>query len=386
MEARELPIEEIDDFVFDDVEDDGIIEENGYDFDIKYRNRKFIKKIVPAWIIASTLSIMATGLDFSNKIEERTENNIVTSSVADVEVSRDEDVSILKNVEIEVPRYDLDNICFSDKIELPNGLNYYESSDHDFGGENSLKHIGDSDLPEDYYTIEGISIIIPNEDSYNVCPVVWDNESTIGDAVDSYLKNNNLEKQNVNLRIHFSDPVSGWVNYSDLVKYKDIVVIEDDLKTKETITNKSHEENFDGKISFKENGEDVTINVIDEEGALLSKGDMVIGSNKKIYSIDSLNVLNVKKMEENTLEYIDDQLLCWSVKDIALPSSMIIMGATLLGMGASLKKRKDETSIDDYNFSEIKSTQDKIKDLLQYKQQELNQLKEEMANKPKITL
>ena len=65
---------------------------------------------------------------------------------------------------------------------------------------------------------------------------------------------------------------------------------------------------------------------------------------------------------------------------------MIIMGATLLGMGASLKKRKDETYIDDYNFSEIKSTQDKIKDLLQYKQQELNQLKEEMANKPKITL
>lgn len=357
----------------------------------KYRFKKIISKVLPAAIVLSSLAIGTTGINNTNIIRKETNYDIVSDDVTDISLETEEIVPIGTSVDLEVSRYDLDNLKIGDSIELPDGISYYESTDHDFGGKNELKHIGDNSLQSKEYLLEGISIQIPTEDgSYRVGQVKWKTGMTLDEVVDDYLLNNGLDENDVNIRLHFSSPISGWVNYNELVTYKDVVTIENEKEIKETKHIDQKVEDFNGTVTFKNNEQEISVKLVDDDNNYLSVGSIVKGSDGKDYKIDTLNTLEVNRVVENTNEVVKDNILVWSLKDISLPASAIIMGSTILGSAALLFKKKKEINDDyevldeDESLSLMLDEQRNMRDTLLKIQNTLEQMKETTVKKSSL--
>lgn len=308
----------------------------------KYRVIERVKKkmsMIP--MIIALLSTILSGF----KIENKYDSIKVTSKVSDANFSVD---SLTEKSEEEIIREveeKIGNLKTGDKITVNKGIDYHASSDYKYGGSTTKGTFGINNK-EGEYNIDYISVVYNKE----IVQVKYNKNEDLNTTLDKVANTLKTTVDSLETYIHLGGPTSGWVDVSDLIKQETENIKKDRkvlLDVKENI--KGTDYNFNGNtITINDNGEDVILNVTDNNGNILRKGSIVVGSNGKEYKIQSIkledrNVLNIEK------EYAG-KTLTWSVhnfnKDLTLASLAPLVLATVL----TKKEEKEKTTM---SFEEI---------------------------------
>lgn len=234
-----------------------------------------------------------------------------------------------------------------DSIIMEKGIQYHESSDYNYGGENKTGKFGDGLRETGNYKLDYISII--NKKTGDIIKVENNKNQNIGEFINKTLDQNNLNFSDVEVMIHIGGPVSGWVNAKDLTN-----LIEN---TKESNTifkiDKEYnviEKNFTGIITITlDNGSKVDLNIIDKDGNLLPKNTIIIGSDGKEYR---LNEINIEK-QDNQQQIITSKV--WEIsKEKALVGGIIGSGIATLAAAtyAELTKKEEKRRITEKEYNE----------------------------------
>ena len=210
---------------------------------------------------------------------------------------------------------------------------------------------------------DNISFIGENQSTINSCSFnyisIQDGNQTIDieikqgedikDVIYDYYKKNYKNIEELNIKLHFDGPISGWINLNDILKnysgnqsmqinimldehYQSIFSIQRKYEEGEnkfpiirlTLPQKNvnNGTNVDGEtVQLSEDM--VSIDIVDKNGNLLPEGSIVVGSNGQKYIITNLDVNTKKFLELYPNETVSE--LTWNIQNIKKNITLVLM-------------------------------------------------------------
>ena len=283
------------------------------------QNEKYIvnvrrKTLLP--ILSIIMAIVTFLTSFGIKVDEKTVAKYLVNEVETVQVYEGEE---------ETRRRIYSDFVVGKKQYIESGIEFHESSDYDSGGKNNTGTFGSSIRKEGEYTLDHISILyngqiktVSSKDGEDLYKVVQKTAKDLG-----------VEVQDLKIRLHFGNAVSGWVDLGELINDEDLTpkVIEEKVVIK---TEYKGIQDFDGKLSFQtKDGNFVELDVLDKDGNTIDNGSVIKGSDGKLYEISNLQV-----------EQVDgEKRITFDVQDFAKKTAIALSAAALLAY--ALKKIKE---------------------------------------------
>lgn len=289
--------------------------------------KRITKKINIVPIIIALLSTLLMGFKLEENYDYVTINTPTSKAVYDVDalVEKSE-----QEIVDEITK-DVKDIKTGDKIEVQDGLKYHSSSDFKYGGSNRNGTFGQNN-PTGEYNVDYISIVYNRK----IVQVKYDKNQSLQQNLNLVADRLGVDVNDLESYIHLGGPVSGWVDVDDIIKSKTEQSMKDRrvlLDEKENIQGIEH--NFNGTtITINDNGQNVVLDVVDENGNIISDGSIVTGSNGEKYRFQDINVEEDLTTVEQKLSTGRD--LIWSIhninKEYALASAAVATLLILLGM------------------------------------------------------
>ena len=290
---------------------------------VKKKNKKFLGA---ALLLASTVAFLSTLGVTGGNVKQK---EIVTKSI-EYTVQNYEEKEIQETYK-ELSDRIAGSLIIGNDSYFPEGVDYHESSDYDFGGRNNNDTIGNKLREEGNYNVDYFSILKDGKIVY----VESNNGKNLNETINKVSKALNCNEEELQARIHFGgEKVTGWTDF-------------DDYKDKTGIKRKSHTENvYLGTTigTMEYNGQNiVTIN--DDENKIevpFEKiGYKIDGKDNKSYVvIDIQNKESVTK--ENEVSSVD---IGFGKDNVSIPLTMAgaLAGASLaLAHEEEKKKKLDE--------------------------------------------
>lgn len=290
---------------------------------VKKKNKKFLGA---ALLLASTVAFLSTLGVTGGNVKQK---EIVTKSI-EYTVQNYEEKEIQETYK-ELSDRIAGSLVIGNDSYFPEGVDYHESSDYDFGGRNNNDTIGNKLREEGNYNVDYFSILKDGKIVY----VERNNGKNLSETISKVSKALNCNEEELKARIHFGgEKVTGWTDFND---YKD----------KTGIKRQSHTENvYLGTTigTMEYNGQNiVTIN--DDENKIevpFEKiGYKIDGKDNKSYVvIDIQNKESVTK--ENEVSSVD---IGFGKDNVSIPLTMAgaLAGASLaLAHEEEKKKKLDE--------------------------------------------
>lgn len=290
---------------------------------VKRKNKKFLGT---ALLLASTVAFLSTLGVTGGNIKQK---KIVTKSI-EYTVQNYEEKEI-KETYKELSDRVAGSLVIGNDSYFPEGVDYHESSDYDFGGRNNNDTIGNKLREEGNYNVDYFSILKDGKIVY----VERNNGKNLNETINKVSKALNCNEEKLQARIHFGgEKVTGWTDF-------------DDYKDKTGIKRKSHTENvyLGTTIEIMEdNGKNAVI-INDNENKIEvpfeNVGDKIDGKNNKSYVVtDIQNKESITK--ENEVSNID---IGFGKDSVSIP---LTMAGALAGVSLALaheeekKKKLDE--------------------------------------------
>lgn len=290
---------------------------------VKIKNKKFLGT---ALLLASTVAFLSTLGVTGGNIKQK---KIVTKSI-EYTVQNYEEKEI-KETYKELSDRIAGSLVIGNDSYFPEGVDYHESSDYDFGGRNNNDTIGNKLREEGNYNVDYFSILKDGKIVY----VERNNGKNLNETINKVSKALNCNEEELQARIHFGgEKVTGWTDF-------------DDYKDKTGIKRKSHTEDVylgttieimedDGKNAVIINDNENKIEVPFE-----NIGDKLDGKNNKSYVVtDIQNKESITK--ENEVNNVD---IGFGKDSVSIPLTMAgaLAGASLaLAHEEEKKKKLDE--------------------------------------------
>lgn len=290
---------------------------------VKIKNKKFLGT---ALLLASTVAFLSTLGVTGGNIKQK---KIVTKSI-EYTVQNYEEKEI-KETYKELSDRIADSLVIGNDSYFPEGVDYHESSDYDFGGRNNNDTIGNKLREEGNYNVDYFSILKDGKIVY----VESNNGKNLNETINKVSKALNCNEEELQARIHFGgEKVTGWTDF-------------DDYKDKTGIKRKSHTEDvyLGTTIGIMEdNGKNAVI-INDNENKIEvpfeNIGDKIDGKNNKSYVVtDIQNKESITK--ENEVSNVD---IGFGKDSVSIPLTMAgaLAGASLsLAHEEEKKKKLDE--------------------------------------------
>lgn len=302
----------------------------------KYRVIDRIKKkmtIIP--IIIAIAGTLATGFKMEPAFTTEVVQNDRTETIYMVDELHEKSEQEL--IEEAVER--IQDIKTGDKIQTEEGLEYHESSTYKYGGANKSAEFGGKYREAGEYNVEYISIL---HDGKRV-QVKYNEGESLGENLKETADRLGVSISDLESYLHIGGPVSGWVSTDDLVKFQVDKSLEDKNVILETSKNiKVENKDFNGStISINENGTNVDLKVVDENGNLLNPGSIVTGSNGVKYRIQDYNLEQKLDKEEKQIQ--TGEHLTWSIHNISSEVALLSAAASLIA--TKLSKRNDKKMV-----------------------------------------
>lgn len=302
----------------------------------KYRVIDRIKKkmtIIP--IIIAIAGTLATGFNMEPTFTTEVVQNDRTEAIYMVDELHEKSEQEL--IEEAVER--IQDIKTGDKIQTEEGLEYHESSTYKYGGANKSAEFGGKYREAGEYNVEYISIL---HDGKRV-QVKYNEGESLGENLKETADRLGVSISDLESYLHIGSPVSGWVSTDDLVKFQVDKSLEDKNVILETSKNiKVENKDFNGStISINENGTNVDLKVVDENGNLLNPGSIVTGSNGVKYRIQDYNLEQKLDKEEKQIQ--TGEHLTWSIHNISSEVALLSAAASLIA--TKLSKRNDKKMV-----------------------------------------
>ena len=315
--------------------------------------RRYINRY--SWIptLIATIIIILKGFGLDDKMVKDVVTSVQTN--ADFSVSYEQQ---LTDKELENTTFgDVVKLKTGEKIEMPSDTKFYSNSEAKYNNKGIDSSFGTEVRPAGQYNIDYISI---NHNGKSV-----NRYFEVGKSVDEMLQETS-EKLGVDINdldawIHVGGPVAGWVSVDDIVNGRiKVDSVNKGVKLEGNTYNGSSEFN-NGTITFNNGTQDVTINVVDVDGNLLSPGSIVKGSDGEDYCLDNIELQDM--VTENEINRVVGKKLTWSVHNIGLDFAL---ATAALGLAATLvtKKRKAEmTTMTEKQIEDLtKSAREKFDD------------------------
>lgn len=290
---------------------------------VKIKNKKFLGT---ALLLASTVAFLSTLGVTGGNIKQK---KIVTKSI-EYTVQNYEEKEI-KETYKELSDRIAGSLVIGNDSYFPEGVDYHESSDYDFGGRNNNDTIGNKLREEGNYNVDYFSILKDGKIVY----VERNNGKNLNETINKVSKALNCNEEELQARIHFGgEKVTGWTDF-------------DDYKDKTGIKRKSHTEDvyLGTTIEIMEdNGKNAVI-INDNENKIEvpfeNVGDKIDGKNNKSYVVtDIQNKESITK--ENEVSNVD---IGFGKDSVSIPLTMAgaLAGASLaLAHEEEKKKKLDE--------------------------------------------
>lgn len=290
---------------------------------VKIKNKKFLGT---ALLLASTVAFLSTLGVTGGNIKQK---KIVTKSI-EYTVQNYEEKEI-KETYKELSDRIAGSLVIGNDSYFPEGVDYHESSDYDFGGRNNNDTIGNKLREEGNYNVDYFSILKDGEIVY----VESNDGKNLNETINKVSKALNCNEEELQARIHFGgEKVTGWTDF-------------DDYKDKTGIKRKSHTEDvyLGTTIEIMEdNGKNAVI-INDNENKIEvpfeNIGDKIDGKNNKSYVVtDIQNKESITK--ENEVSNVD---IGFGKDSVSIPLTMAgaLAGASLaLAHEEEKKKKLDE--------------------------------------------
>lgn len=173
-----------------------------------------------------------------------------------------------------------------DRENIKAGVVYHESSDYKYGGANAQGEFGSSERPAGSYEANAISIIGPTGEIINK---KYEQGINMYEFAKQTCDENNLTFNDIEIMIHYGDPVSGWVNALDLENAD-----KDQVPVQRNEVYHVNVKNMVGQtVDFKTiDGNRVTVPVKDEQGKAYTAGTSVTGTDGKTYKVTQEEQIN----------------------------------------------------------------------------------------------
>ena len=299
----------------------------------KYRVIKRITKrmsLLP--IIIALISTLLTGF----RVEEKYDKVFITtpSTVATISV----DSLIEKSEEeilAEVTKKVMD-IKTGDKIAVNDGLEYHSSSDYKYGGDNKTGVFGENN-PVGEYNVDYISIIHNGQ----IDNTKFNKDESLEKNLALAAEKLGVDVSTLESYIHLGGPVSGWVSTGEIISSS----VNKISSNKSAILDKKDNingtiDNFNGStITIKDGEEEVSLKVVDDEGNLLSNGEIVTGSNGKKYRLQNISLeSNLKTTEKDVYA---GKHLTWSIHNVSKEFALLSAAAATMFTLLSNRERKE---------------------------------------------
>lgn len=302
----------------------------------KYRVIDRIKKkmtIIP--IIIAIAGTLATGFKMEPTFTTEVVQNDRTEAIYMVDELHEKSEQELTEEAVER----IQDIKTGDKIQMEEGIEYHESSTYKYGGANKSAEFGGKYREAGEYNVEYISIL---NDGKRV-QVKYNEGESLGENLKETADRLGVSISDLESYLHIGGPVSGWVSTDDLVKFQVDKSLEDKNVILETSKNiKVENKDFNGStISINENGTNVDLKVVDENGNLLNPGSIVTGSNGVKYRIQDYNLEQKLDKEEKQIQ--TGEHLTWSIHNISSEVALLSAAASLIA--TKLSKRNDKKMV-----------------------------------------
>ncbi len=235
-----------------------------------------------------------------------------------------------------------------DKINIPEGVDYYRSSDsmwHD-----GIKGtVGEGLRQAGEYTANYFSAVTKDG---RIVDVAFKEGMSLGDFLEEASTKANVPKEELHLFMHIDGPTAGWMLADDIIhKTAEDEVSKMDLEDKIRVDGKDRFDgavrDFTGEVSFQnKNGETVTVRLVDDNGNLLAKGSTVVGSDGKEYYIENLSSEKVTTANVNIGEQVTNYTETkFSLSDALARAAMVAGAGLLAGALAALYKKKENVKM-----------------------------------------
>lgn len=302
----------------------------------KYRVIDRIKKkmtIIP--IIIAIAGTLATGFKMEPTFTTEVVKNDRTEAIYMVDELHEKSEQELTEEAVER----IQDIKTGDKIQMEEGIEYHESSTYKYGGANKSAEFGGKYREAGEYNVEYISILNDGER----VQVKYNEGESLGENLKETADRLGVSISDLESYLHIGGPVSGWVSTDDLVKFQVDKSLEDKNVILETSKNiKVENKDFNGStISINENGTNVDLKVVDENGNLLNPGSIVTGSNGVKYRIQDYNLEQKLDKEEKQIQ--TGEHLTWSIHNISSEVALLSAAASLIA--TKLSKRNDKKMV-----------------------------------------
>lgn len=302
----------------------------------KYRVIDRIKKkmtIIP--IIIAIAGTLATGFKMEPTFTTEVVQNDRTEAIYMVDELHEKSEQELTEEAVER----IQDIKTGDKIQTEEGLEYHESSTYKYGGANKSAEFGGKYREAGEYNVDYISILNDGK----IVQVKYNEGESLGENLKETADRLGVSISDLESYLHIGGPVSGWVSTDDLVKFQVDKSLEDKNVILETSKNiKVENKDFNGStISINENGTNVDLKVVDENGNLLNPGSIVTGSNGVKYRIQDYNLEQKLDKEEKQIQ--TGEHLTWSIHNISSEVALLSAAASLIA--TKLSKRNDKKMV-----------------------------------------
>lgn len=302
----------------------------------KYRVIDRIKKkmtIIP--IIIAIAGTLATGFKMEPTFTTEVVQDDRTEAIYMVDELHEKSEQELTEEAVER----IQDIKTGDKIQMEEGIEYHESSTYKYGGANKSAEFGGKYREAGEYNVEYISILNDGER----VQVKYNEGESLGENLKETADRLGVSISDLESYLHIGGPVSGWVSTDDLVKFQVDKSLEDKNVILETSKNiKVENKDFNGStISINENGTNVDLKVVDENGNLLNPGSIVTGSNGVKYRIQDYNLEQKLDKEEKQIQ--TGEHLTWSIHNISSEVALLSAAASLIA--TKLSKRNDKKMV-----------------------------------------
>lgn len=299
----------------------------------KYRVIKRITKrmsLLP--IIIALISTLLTGF----RVEEKYDKVFITTPDTVATISID---SLIEKSEeeilAEVTKKVMD-IKTGDKIEVNDGLEYHSSSDYKYGGDNKTGVFGENN-PVGEYNVDYISIIHNGQ----IVHTKFNKDESLEKNLALAAEKLGVDVSTLESYIHLGGPVSGWVSTGEIISSSANKI----SSNKSAILDKKDNingtiDNFNGStITIKDGEEEVSLKVVDDEGNLLSNGEIVTGSNGKKYRLQNISLeSNLKTTEKDVYA---GKHLTWSIHNVSKEFALLSAAAATMFTLLSNRERKE---------------------------------------------
>ena len=314
-------------------EDDEIID--NVIFTVIQRYQNYIPKKVLAAICATLLIISMLKITDAEIIKKIEENGVR----APYGIEQVADSSMLEDY-----KKGYVELSTGEKVYLPDGMKFYGSSDHEYGGNNSMGIIGQGLREQGEYTAEYFSFLHNGK----ILGVERELNKDLQESKEKIAKENNVPLNEIETHVHFGGPTCGWVNLDDVMNN---LPANDVNMEVEGAHYDGVAENFNGStITFQTENGNVTINVVDENGSLLEKGSVVKGSDGNEYKIDSLSL---EEYATSNYDVTTEKKLTFGLNNISLNDVIITGLATALAALLLRKKKKVMTEMTEEQIIEL---------------------------------